>query len=133
MELVTLQAVKALKAFFISLPAEERTNVSQLAQTVFLKDPAQWIPQTDNVNNGQEEGLTVTGEQQAEGSKGKILLVPQTLHKALLGTLYSLPSRLLSVVKLPSQESKNNSSCSKYRIKSGSCTFRELGEASQAY
>ena len=71
MELVSLQAIEALKGFFISLPTNERSTVSQLAQSVFLRNPAQWIPQADNVNrnNGQEEDVNVTGEQQTEGEQ----------------------------------------------------------------
>ena len=68
MEMVSVQAIEALKNFFISLTAAEKATVSQLAQTVFLRNPAEWIPQTDNVdhNNGQEGGVNGTEEQQTE-------------------------------------------------------------------
>ena len=44
MEMVSLQAIEALKNFFMSLTAAEKATVSQLAQTVFLRNPAEWIP-----------------------------------------------------------------------------------------
>ena len=83
MELVSLQAIEALKGFFISLPTNERSTVSPLAQSVFLRNPAQWIPQADNVNRniGQEEDTNITGEQQTEGEQKEDTAVLITLQR----------------------------------------------------
>ena len=55
-----------LKAFYLTLTAAEKATVSQLAQTVFLKNPREWIPQNRNTdqNNDQEEGETNDAEEQ---------------------------------------------------------------------
>ena len=106
MELVSLQAIEALKGFFISLTAAEKSTVSQLAQTVFLR----------NLLNGSHKLTTSIAimvrkkmlmsleSSKLKRNKGKILLDSQTRHKVLLETLYSLPSRLLSMVKITNQE-----------------------------
>ena len=62
MEGVISQTIEVLKAFFTALPAAEKATVSQLAQTVFLKNPGDWIPENRDLgqNNGQE------GEQEQE-------------------------------------------------------------------
>ena len=44
METVSVQAIEALKTFYISLTATNRATISQLAQTIFLRNPAEWIP-----------------------------------------------------------------------------------------
>ena len=47
MEMISVQAIEALKTFYLSLTAAEKATVSQLAQTVFLRNPAEWVPEAD--------------------------------------------------------------------------------------
>ena len=43
MELVSAQSIESLKAFYLALSAADKATVSQTAQTVFLRNPAEWI------------------------------------------------------------------------------------------
>ena len=67
METVSVQAIEALKTFYISLSATNKATVSQLAQTIFLRNPAEWVPQADNLDqDGDQEG-GVNNDDQEDG------------------------------------------------------------------
>ena len=68
MEAVSSQSIEVLKAFFLVLPAADKVTVTQLAQTVFLKNTNDWVPQNveaDLINDREEEEQALVDEEQA--------------------------------------------------------------------
>ena len=65
MELVSAQSIEALKAFYLALPAADKAKVSQTAQTVFLRNPAEWIPPNLDQADEQDEQTSDTEDDTA--------------------------------------------------------------------
>ena len=68
MELVSAQSIEALKAFYLALSAADKATVSQTAQTVFLRNPAEWIPPNLDQADEQDKQQTSDTEDDTAGN-----------------------------------------------------------------
>ena len=66
MELVSAQSIEALKVFYLALSAADKATVSQTAQTVFLRNPAEWTP--PNVDQADEQDKEQASDTEEAGN-----------------------------------------------------------------
>ena len=67
MEMISSQSIEVLKEFYLVLPAADKITVTQLAQTVFLKNTKDWVPQNieaDQTSDHEEEEHTMGVEEE---------------------------------------------------------------------